>query len=271
MAKPDKLDIVWAKNGVSVDPGDAKFELGWEAEIPPYQYFNYILNKHSEMLDHVNSNGIPIWDTNTTYVLGAKVLHNAVEYRCTNAGSQGQEPGVSGDWFDVDSDFDNRISTNGTDITANTDLISANINQPVKTTSDVLFNNVDINVALKVNTVDEKTPGAGVSIKSSTGENIKTAVFNIGVWAMSPSINRVISTSLPNGSILKAEAVIFNDSDFVSPGQTRRQFSEGGVLQFKNNSGDITLKVTSGGIFDGNEDYNGTTYSRGYVTVTYTV
>lgn len=98
MAKPDKLNIIWAKNGASVDPGDSKFELGWEAEIPPYQYFNYVLNKHSAMLDHINTHGIPEWDSLTTYTLGTRVLYNGVVYKSKITNNTGNTPDSSVTW-----------------------------------------------------------------------------------------------------------------------------------------------------------------------------
>ncbi len=113
MAKPDKLDIIWGATGTSVDPGDAKFELGWEAEIPPYQYFNFVLNKHASMMDHVNVNGIPVWDLATTYVQGARVLYNDVVYRCKVATALNVIPGTvtASTWFNCDAESNMPIGT----------------------------------------------------------------------------------------------------------------------------------------------------------------
>lgn len=153
MAKPDKLNIIWGTNGVSVDPGDAKFELGWVAEIPPYQYFNYVLNKHSVMLDHVNTYGIPEWDVATSYVLGSRVIYSGILYRCTVASSVGQTPNSSGDWLDVEDDLNTKITANETDISTNTSNISTNTTdistletktpQSYKPTDNVVFNTIN--------------------------------------------------------------------------------------------------------------------------------
>jgi hypothetical protein len=130
MAKPNKLDIIWGLNGVSVDPGDTKFELGWEAEIPPYQYFNYVLNKTSQMLDHINTHGIPEWDVLTEYVLGSRVLHIGIEYKCTKATSTGELPTDLVDW--INSEFEDRVTA-----------LETKTPQSYKTDDDVVFETVD--------------------------------------------------------------------------------------------------------------------------------
>lgn len=131
--KPDSLDEVWASAGTIVDPGVDKVELGWEAEIPPYQYFNYIMNKYSEMLQHVNQYGVPEWDSLTEYQPGAWVLHSAIMYVLdSESTSTGEEPGVSGDWVVLLLD-----STSSTSIT------QAATPNSVKTVQDTVDVNTD--------------------------------------------------------------------------------------------------------------------------------
>ena len=105
MAKPSKLNLVWADGGVSVDPGPSKWDLGWIAEIPPYQNFNYIFNKFSSALKNLNQWGILEWDALTTYLLGSRVMHSGVIYKCTVATSTGPVPGVSANWLNPDISF----------------------------------------------------------------------------------------------------------------------------------------------------------------------
>src|SRR5690554_986065 len=69
MALIDKPDLteVWASGGASVKPSDEKIQLGWGAEVPPFQYENWIQNRQDQFLAHINQRGIPVWDGLTEY------------------------------------------------------------------------------------------------------------------------------------------------------------------------------------------------------------
>lgn len=75
-AKPSDLTRVWANGAASgdvVDPDVAdpgKFDLGWGAEKPPYQYFNFIQKLLTQGLAHSNEYGIMQWDSTTDYPVG---------------------------------------------------------------------------------------------------------------------------------------------------------------------------------------------------------
>ena len=71
----DKPDVraVWANNGEKTNPGESKLDLGWVAEIPTHQNFNWLQNRISAFQAHVNERGIPDWDANTSYLDGAFV------------------------------------------------------------------------------------------------------------------------------------------------------------------------------------------------------
>jgi len=73
MAKPDMSDA-WAESGSTTNPGAAKIVLGWIAEIPTFQVFNWLLNRIDTFLQHINEQGVASWDNATLYVEGAKVL-----------------------------------------------------------------------------------------------------------------------------------------------------------------------------------------------------
>lgn len=91
--KRTDLDIIFASNAGVADianpneeEGPGAFEAGWEAEIPPYQYFNFIQRKFSEAIAHVNKEGIGRWDNVTSYEVDAIVksptggqLYKAIE------------------------------------------------------------------------------------------------------------------------------------------------------------------------------------------------
>lgn len=69
ITKPD-FTYVWASGGAVVAPNDAKKQLGWVAEAPPFQYDNWLQNRQDQMLAHINQRGIPAWDGITNYEAG---------------------------------------------------------------------------------------------------------------------------------------------------------------------------------------------------------
>ena len=69
ITKPD-FTYVWASGGAVVAPNDAKKQLGWVAEAPPFQYDNWLQNRQDQMLAHINQRGIAAWDALTNYEAG---------------------------------------------------------------------------------------------------------------------------------------------------------------------------------------------------------
>lgn len=73
--KPD-LTRVWANGappGNVVDPDTTtpgKVLSGWQAEVPPFEHFNFLQKWFTQGLAHNNEQGINVWDTNTTYPVG---------------------------------------------------------------------------------------------------------------------------------------------------------------------------------------------------------
>lgn len=70
--KPD-LTRVWA-NGAPpanvVDPDTTtpgKVNAGWQAEVPPFEHFNFLQKWFTQGLAHFNEEGVGVWDTDTTY------------------------------------------------------------------------------------------------------------------------------------------------------------------------------------------------------------
>ena len=75
--KPTNLSLTWASGGDVLNPGDTKYANGWQVEIPPRQWFNYLDNRQDTALAHINQHGIAVWDSATEYqysVGGAKSL-----------------------------------------------------------------------------------------------------------------------------------------------------------------------------------------------------
>ncbi|MNQ04616.1 hypothetical protein D3C85_173340 [compost metagenome] len=67
ISKPAGLNIRWASAGDLLDPGASKYGQGWETEIPPRQWFNWIDNRQDEAIAHINQHGIAVWDNATEY------------------------------------------------------------------------------------------------------------------------------------------------------------------------------------------------------------
>jgi parallel beta-helix repeat protein len=76
MTDKPNLTRVWAKTapgGNVVDPDTVtagKFTAGWQAEVPPFEYFNFIQKQITEGIAHINEQGIAVWDDLTTYPVG---------------------------------------------------------------------------------------------------------------------------------------------------------------------------------------------------------
>lgn len=66
ITKPD-LTYIWGSGGSIVTPSSVKVQTGWQAEVPPYQWENYIQNRQDTFNVHVNQHGICVWDALTSY------------------------------------------------------------------------------------------------------------------------------------------------------------------------------------------------------------
>lgn len=65
--KPAGLNTIWSTTGTRTDPGDAKTNIGWVVELPPYQTGNWIEWKQDSAIAHINQHGIAQWDAVTEY------------------------------------------------------------------------------------------------------------------------------------------------------------------------------------------------------------
>jgi hypothetical protein len=100
--KPD-LTRVWASGapGGNIEDPDVtvpgKFAAGWDAEIPPFENFNFLQQLFTQGLAHANEFGIMQWDTDTEYPLGgwARSTVDDEVYVSLTASNQGNEPSAS--------------------------------------------------------------------------------------------------------------------------------------------------------------------------------
>lgn len=80
------IQTPWASSGdTGTAPLEAAQAAGWTATEPPFQLFNWLQNLITEMLEHIEQNGIADWSTDTAYVEGAfaigsdRLLYRAVQ------------------------------------------------------------------------------------------------------------------------------------------------------------------------------------------------
>ena len=67
ISKPNDVNTIWAATGDIVAPSTDYVANGWEAIIPPREYFNWLDNRQDRFNAHVNQHGIPVWDNKTEY------------------------------------------------------------------------------------------------------------------------------------------------------------------------------------------------------------
>jgi hypothetical protein len=93
MTDQSKLDLVWAATGGTTDPGDAKYQTGWVAEIPTYQNFNFVLQNATLNALSLCEKGVYGWEVGVNYEAGArsKGLTGGKLYTCI-ADHIGQDP-----------------------------------------------------------------------------------------------------------------------------------------------------------------------------------
>jgi len=83
--KPSNLSLTWASGGDVLNPGDTKYATGWQVEIPPRQWVNYLDNRQDSAIAHINQHGIVGWDEDTEYQAGKSYVQGAATgavYRC---------------------------------------------------------------------------------------------------------------------------------------------------------------------------------------------
>lgn len=83
--KPSNLSLTWASAGDVLNPGNTKYATGWQVEIPPRQWFNYLDNRQDTAIAHINQHGIAVWDAGTEYQADKSYCQgvtNGTIYRC---------------------------------------------------------------------------------------------------------------------------------------------------------------------------------------------
>lgn len=121
--KPD-VNTIWGSAGLATAISKAKQALGWVAEIPEYDQFNGMLQQISQFQQHVNQEGVALWDALTTYGVGS-VVKSPVDrslYRSLNADQLNVPPivvaggAVNANWVKLahtDSEIQALVATYG--------------------------------------------------------------------------------------------------------------------------------------------------------------
>ncbi|RLB65534.1 MAG: hypothetical protein DRH08_07855 [Deltaproteobacteria bacterium] len=96
--KPVEVNRIWAISGTTIDPGQNKYSLGWEVEIPPHEYMNYVQNIITQTNAHNNEEGINKWDGTTQYPLAALAKDSDGFIYKANTANTNHQPSISNDW-----------------------------------------------------------------------------------------------------------------------------------------------------------------------------
>lgn len=97
--KPN-VNNIWANTGSVIEPAVAKVAQGWVAEIPDFEFENWIQQRQDQFNAHVNQYGIPVWDSVTEYIANKSYVQdsNGVVYRALTTNTN-KNPTVSpSDW-----------------------------------------------------------------------------------------------------------------------------------------------------------------------------
>lgn len=105
VSKPD-ISIAWGSTGGVVEPTDTKKGDGFIVEKVTYQMLNWISNREDRYLQHVNAEGIPVWDANTEYYIGclAKDPTNKKIYRSKVDSNSGNQPSTASTEWEPETD-----------------------------------------------------------------------------------------------------------------------------------------------------------------------
>lgn len=76
--KPD-FSFQWASGGGIVAPSDTKIQEGWTAEVPPFQWENFLQNRQDNAILHLFQKGISVWDSLSNYYFTSNSVRSYVQ------------------------------------------------------------------------------------------------------------------------------------------------------------------------------------------------
>jgi microcystin-dependent protein len=101
------FNTLWAEDPEQFEaPSIGEIELGWEGgadkEPPQASYQNWWQNRVDSMLQEIERQGAPSWQSDGTYSVGALVWHASVFYMSrTNANTGNNPASSSANWFNI--------------------------------------------------------------------------------------------------------------------------------------------------------------------------
>jgi len=91
---------IWGSDvGSSVAPSGSKIDLGFIEERPPFQWWNWAINKLFNQADHVSKNGIPEWISTETYPVGGLCLLGGIIYKSLQNTNLNKNPLLEPTWW----------------------------------------------------------------------------------------------------------------------------------------------------------------------------
>jgi hypothetical protein len=66
---PD-YSLIWASSGDVLQPSSTKIQQGWQPEIPPRQWFNWLDNRQDVAIASILQHGLPVWSSTLEYQAG---------------------------------------------------------------------------------------------------------------------------------------------------------------------------------------------------------
>jgi len=78
IAKPD-FSYQWSSGGAIVAPSNVKIQTGWTAEVPPFQWENYLQNRQDNAILHLFQKGISEWDAASNYYFTTSGVRSYVQ------------------------------------------------------------------------------------------------------------------------------------------------------------------------------------------------
>ena len=185
--KPD-VNYLWAETGSVIPPSASKIAQGWIAEIPDYEFENWIQNRQDQFNAHVNQYGIPVWDATTEYVANKSYVQGSDGeiYRALTTHTNANPTTSPTNWVKAFDNFDTSYS---------------------KTEADDRFLNESNNL--------------------SDLPNVTTARTNLSVYSKTESDNRFLNESnnlsdLPNVTTARTNLSVYSktEADDRYSGQT---------------------------------------------------
>ena len=191
------VEAPWAVN--ASDPADIHYPQGFSVgdgwpnvtTPPARQFFNWILNRCMSGYRYLCQRGVPEWDTNEAYPLGA-VVRGTVDgllYECLVDNQSGHEPSVSpADWGPMNA-VTPPSGDNSTKV-ATTAFVRGDYVRKATQLTGYQTNNTAANPTW--------TGSAGVSLITRTGVGRYKFTHNLGTanFVVMPTVNAVVNTLL---------------------------------------------------------------------------